>query len=126
MAICQELWFAEHRSEMGYKVAATGRRPRALEGELTCKIFACPWIFPELRINQKNTGTLESFFWGRCPGLSPSGGLHVQRFVSILGRFNTILIEPTRVVEQVDNEVQPILLELSSSIKNSRDFTCGC
>ena len=70
MAICQELWFAEHRSEMGYKAAATGRRPRALEGELTCKIFACPWIFPEFRINQKNTGTLESFFRGRRRGLA--------------------------------------------------------
>ena len=42
--------------------------------------------------------------------------------MSILGRFDTVLIEPTLVVEQVDNEVQPILLELSSSIENSRDL----
>ena len=34
----------------------------------------------------------------------------------------TVLIGPTLVVEQVDNEVQPILLELSSSIENSRDL----
>ena len=53
----------------------------------------------------------------------PAGGLHVQRFVSILGLFDTVLIRPTLVVEQVDNEVQPILLELSSSIENSSDFT---
>ena len=50
------------------------------------------------------------------------GGLHVQRLVSILGRFNTVLIGPTLLVEQVDNEVQPIILELSSSIENSRDL----
>ena len=49
-------------------------------------------------------------------------GLHVQRVVSILGRFDTILIGPTIVVEQVDNEIQPILLVLSSSIENSRDL----
>ena len=50
--------------------------------------------------------------------------LLVQRLVSILGRFDTVLIEPTvtLVVEQVDNEIQPILLELSSSIENSRDL----
>ena len=41
VAICQELWFAELQSGMGYKFAATGRRPRARQGELTCKIFAC-------------------------------------------------------------------------------------
>ena len=33
---------------------------------------------------------------------SPAGGLHVQRLVSILGRFDTVLIGPTLVVEQVD------------------------
>ncbi len=43
----------------------------------------------------------------------------------MLGRFDTVLIGPTLVVEQVDNEVQPILLELSSSIENSSDFTGG-
>ena len=42
--------------------------------------------------------------------------------MSILGRFDTVLIGPTLVVEQVDNEIQPILLELSSSIENSRDL----
>ena len=59
--------------------------------------------------------------------MSPAGGLHVQRLasVSILGRFDTVLIGPTLVVEQVDNEVPPILLELSSSIENSSDFTSG-
>ena len=56
---------------------------------------------------------------------SPAGGLHVQRLVSILGRFNTVLIGPTFLMEQVANEVHPILLELSSSIENSRDFTGG-
>ena len=40
----------------------------------------------------------------------------------MLGRFDTVLIGPTLVVKQVDNEVQPILLELSSSIGNSRDL----
>ena len=39
--------------------------------------------------------------------------------------YDTVLIGPTLVVEQVDNEVQPILLEVSSSIENSRDFTSG-
>ena len=53
---------------------------------------------------------------------SPACGLHVQWLVSILGRFDTVLIGPTLVVEQVGNEVQPILLELSSSIENSRDL----
>ena len=57
-------------------------------------------------------------WWAAC-------GLHVQRLVSILGRFDTVLIGPTLVVEQVDNEVQPILLKLSSSIENSGDFTGG-
>ena len=42
--------------------------------------------------------------------------------MSILGSFDTVLIGPTLVVEQVDNEIQPILLELSSSIENSRDL----
>ena len=56
---------------------------------------------------------------------SPAGCLHVQRLVSVLVLFNTVLIGPTLVVEQVDNEVQPILLELSSSIEISRDFTGG-
>ena len=55
---------------MGYKFAATGRRPRAQQGELTCKIFACLSGFSELQINQKTLKTLESFFWGRCRGLS--------------------------------------------------------
>ena len=57
--------------------------------------------------------------------MSPVGGLHVQLLVSILGRFDTALIGPALVVEQVDNEVPPILLELSSSIENSSDFTSG-
>ena len=48
--------------------------------------------------------------------------LHVQSLVSILGLFDTLRIGHTLVVEQVDNEVQPILLELSSSIENSRDL----
>jgi hypothetical protein len=56
-------------------------------------------------------------------------GLHVQRLVSILGHFDTVRTgpsdRPTHVVEQVDNEVQPILLELSSSIENSSDITGG-
>ena len=42
--------------------------------------------------------------------------------VSILGRFDTVLIGATIAVEQVDNEIQPILLELSSSFENSRDL----
>ena len=46
----------------------------------------------------------------------------MQRLVSVIGRLDTVLIGPTLVVEQVDNEVQPILLELSSSIENSRDL----
>ena len=49
----------------------------------------------------------------------------MQRLVSVIGRLDTVLIGPTLVVEQVDNEVQPILLELNSFIENSRDFTCG-
>ena len=53
---------------------------------------------------------------------SPACGLHVQRLLCIPGRFDTVLIGPTIVVEQVDNEIQPILLELSSSIENSRDL----
>ena len=57
--------------------------------------------------------------------VEPRWRFHVQRLVSIPGRFNVEFIGPTLVEEQVDNEVQPILLELSSSIENSRDFTGG-
>ena len=56
---------------------------------------------------------------------SPAGGLHVQRLVSILGSFDPVLIGPTLVAEWIENEVQPILLELSSSIENSSDLTGG-
>ena len=56
--------------------------------------------------------------WGAAPTKA-----EVQGLVSILIGFDAARIEPTLVAEQVDNEVQPSLLELCSSIENTSDFT---
>ena len=80
-------------------------------------------VVPEvLEISQLGHDVAEHLVAAAHGVSSPASGLHVQRLVSIIGHFDTVLIGPTLVVEQVDNEVQPILLELSSSIENSRDL----
>ena len=96
------------------------------QGDLCLNLHLGSWgVVPEvLEISQLGHDVAEHLVEHGVS--SPSCGLHVQRLVYILGCFNTILIGATLVVEWVDNVVHPILLELSSSIENSRDFACCC